>query len=100
MKPLNILDAKPSQRTQKIIDGYDYVASRFIMLTTELEILNNWLRELPELLHNNQASLPEGAAWLNSIEGYNKAGDSLTAAIVTNAQYLSDFAKAVKELEE
>lgn len=90
-----ILDTKPSRRTEKIIDGYEQVATRFETLVLEIRILNSWLQQMPDFISSDKAELPNGDEWERIIDRYIEAGDDLTAAMVENAKALEEFSKAV-----
>jgi hypothetical protein len=87
--------ADPNVRTDMIIQGFAHLSAKFRLLSVEMKILNDWLKEMPGLLANDGATLPDDSQFLNTIDEFVNAGDSLTDAMVVNAMGLDAMTKAV-----
>ena len=89
------LQANPDVRTDMVIQGFAHISAKFRLLSMEMKILNEWVKDMPSLLANDGATRPDDYQFIDTINEFVNAGDSLTDAMVDNALSLDAMAKAI-----
>jgi len=78
-----------------VVHGYAHLSAKFRLLSVEMKILNDWVNEMPGLLANDGATIPDDEQLINAIDEFVASGDALTDSMVENALSLELMTKAI-----